>query len=732
MIKKCSLIASAVVCMAVAVSAQTQPCGTDEHHQHLLKTYPKIADYEQQFNEQLGRGLAAKTTGSAIDTTYFDVPIVVHIVHDYGAENLSDNEIYDAAANWALAFVKKNSDTAAVIEPFKKYIGDARMRLHLATIDPDGNPTKGVIRHHSYLTNLGDDRAKFESWPNNRYINIWFVNSFGTSGAAAYAYYPSAGAGIPYYDGVISLASYIDRSKTIPHELGHVLNLQHVWGNNNNAAVACGDDQVHDTPPTKGHTPGCVLSTIYDTTCATGYARTYLSASGLVDSLVDYPDTTNAQNIMDYSYCSNMFSAGQCVRMREALTSSVAGRNNLITEANLAATGALAPTPDLPPVAEFILNKAIGAGTITDARSYFLTFNSIGEFSFRNASWNDTISSVLWQFSNGAAQPVSTNTGTVTNRFSVPGWVTTTLTATSNAGSNTIVNTRSVYAADTTVAGGLGYSQKFSSIGDIPNWPMMNYYNNRFQWEFYNGAGMGDNSCIRYKSFDSTNKRTGIARGDFDDIYTPAFNLNGVTGDVFVNFYTSGALVSGSSSTSRDSLQVDVSTNGGAIWTKIAGYRGTDLANNGAQSGNFIHGASSSWKSRSVSVPAVYRNSQTFFRLRFRPGNIGNNLYLDNFGISNLPAHLEEMMVKGANAFSVYPNPSSEGSTLVFNSTTDGIVKYSVRDVAGRVVYEAETEVFSNNINRTFIPRSAVPCAGLYFVTLTSGSINTTEKMLVY
>lgn len=736
MYNKFNFLVIAMICLAGTVFGQeVQPCGTDEHHHRMLKLYPQLAEYERQFNEQVNGQIAAKTTGAPVDTAYYDVPIVVHIVHDYGSEYLKDDDIYDAVANWSLAFVKKNLDTSAVIAPFKPYIGNARIRLHLATIDPNGNPTKGVVRHHSYLTTTADDQAKFESWPNNKYINIWFINSFGSSGAAAYAYYPSSGATMPHYDGVISLASYLNTSKTIPHELGHVLNLAHVWGNNNNAAVACGNDGVDDTPPTKGHTPGCNIAAIYDTTCSMGYMKTYTSITGLMDSTVNYPDTNNSQNIMDYTYCANMFSIGQCVRMRNALTSSVAGRNNLISSDNVAATGALAPMPDLPPVADYTMNRATGPGSFSDAKGYFLTFNNAGSFSFRNASWNDTISSVHWEFSNGATVPTSTSTASINNKFSVPGWVTVKLTAVSNAGSNTIVNPQAVYAADTTVVGGMGYSQTFATEGDILNWPMFNYFDNQFKWEFYNGAGKGDNSCIRFRSFDTTLRRTGRATGDYDDIYTPAFNLNGVTEPVFFNFFSAGASTSsGVSGSSRvlDSMQVDVSITGGASWVKLTGFRGTDLANNGNLGTNFIPSTSSTWKARSVAVPATYRTGQTFFRLRYRAGSGGNNLYVDNMSISNLPSELQEVAAASTSGFTVYPNPSADGSYLLFNTGNDASVRYIVRDITGKVVLDVAKDMAPNVSNKEFIARSAMPSAGMYFVTLTTGGSSVTQKMVIY
>ena len=738
MFNKLILFVAVIIGMAGTSYAQ-KPCATDDVYKRLLQQYPQLADFEEQFNAQLREAVANRTT-SVTDTTIYDIPLVVHVVHDYGAENVTDDVIYTAAAYWAVVYMKQNADTTDVIPPFVKWVGNPRMRLHLATIDPNGNPTKGVVRFKSYLTIAADDQAKYEQWPSNKYVNIWLISTFGAAyaGAAAYAYTPSLATFQPYYDGVICLSSYTNQDKTIPHELGHVMNLSHPWGNTNNPGVACGDDQVDDTPPTKGHSPtGCTLGSLYDTACTTGYLKHYTAAGG-GDSLVNYPDTTNAQNIMDYTYCQRMFTIGQVVRMRTALLSATAGRNNLFTPSNLAATGALAPMPDLPPVADFIVNRASSTSLITDSRSYFLTFNNTALFSFKNWSWNDTVSSVLWTFSNGASTPTSTNmTTNVTNQFSVPGWVTVSLQATSNAGSNTITNTHTVYAADTVVAGGIGYSQNFSTASSVDNWPMFNYYNNRFQWQYYSGAGYDDGSCVRYRSFDTTNKTTGNAVGDHDDFYTPAFDLSSAPTNTFLNFYTAGASVSSSSlgygvTAKGDSIEVDVSITGGQRWTRIGSFSGNNLSNNGVMATEFVPTSPGQWKARSITIPATYYTNNTFFRFRYWPGNTGNNMYLDNVSIWPWAAGVQEVLNASSDLFNIFPNPSTNGFNLVFKTGNDGSVNYCIKDLTGKLVYEHKADLVANSTQQEIILRSATPAAGMYFITVTIDGVSRTQKLVVY
>ncbi len=731
------LLGIAATVVSCATTFAQKPCNTDTRYSDLVKRHPELEVLQQQIETQVSGqfeqldGVRNRITAlSPNDTTIFDVPIVVHIVHDYSTENLPDTVILQAFANWSDVYMLRNTDSSDVIAPFKRWIGHPRIRLHLATKDPNGNPTKGITRHMSYLTTNADDGAKFDVWPNNKYINIWFIRTFGSSasGAAAYAYLPSMAAFQPEYDGIISLAEYVNIDKTIPHELGHVLNLNHVWGRTNNPDVACGDDNIWDTPPTKGHNPsGCTAAALYDVTCSGGYTHRFTSITG-ADSIVDYPDTNNSQNIMDYTYCARMFTMGQAYAMRSALNSGTAGRNNLITAANLNATGALAPYPDLAPTADYIVDRGVGSVFATDARTYFLTFNHQDSFNFRNASWNDTVSRVDWLFSNGATHPTASSMNRVLNHFSQPGWVTVTQIATSNAGVDTLVDTHAVYAADTTAISPFGYVQEFDSAS-CGNWPMFNFYKNNFYWQLYSGASYsGDGKCLRYRSKDNTSRSVGSAVGDHDDIYTPAFNLNGISGGLYLNFRSIAGTTSGGSV--GDSMEIDISTNGGARWTKIGGVSGTNLANGPRMAAEFVPTASSIWKAHSISVPASYRTNQTFFRLRYWPGDYGNNCYLDKFTIGAVPEEVTDEIVR-SNDIKVYPNPTENGCNVVFGASADATVIVTVKDVTGRQVYSTSTLGQASQYTEIHIEKEVFGAPGMYFVTVTSNGFSATEKLMV-
>jgi len=709
---------SAVVNVNAQDYSQKQTCSSDAMYWQQMKERPEIAQIEQALEREIQEklkniDLKAQAKGTA---TVYDVPVVVHIIHDYGTENVGDDAIYTAVKHWTETYMKENADTSDVIPQFKPLIGNAQIKFHLATKDPNGNPTKGVTRHWSYKSTSAGDDAKLDDWPRANYINIWFVKSFpATSGAAAYAYLPSTAQGIPYYDGVISLASYMDTDNTIPHEIGHCLNLQHTWGNTNDPEVACGDDGVSDTPPTKGHMPqGCTATALYDTVCNNG-------------------QYVNSQNVMDYTYCSKMFTIGQVNRMRAALTSGTAQRSSLYSASNLTATGALDPVPDMKPTPEFSVEKGSKAGIPPSERSFFLCANdNTTKFVFKNQSWNDTVTNVEWTFGNGALTTSSASTTTVTNQFTQPGWVSVTIAATgNNSGMASVTRDSVVYAADNNAVQGLGYHNEFDA-GTMNGWPMFNYYGNTFKWSWVTGTGYNDQSCFKYRAFDDRPDpvgASGSASGDYDDIYSPALDLSTVaTGDLNLNFWTSGAFASGNSA--KDSMEIFASNTCGTFWTKIGVIKGAALLNKGKKTTEYTPTAAADWSPQTINIPTANRTNKTFFRFRYRPYSNGNTLYFDNFGISQFPTEVNEAMAQ-PNAVAVYPNPSKGDCKLVFTAGNDGKVVYDIKDITGKVIYRAEAVYAPNTPAQQDIAAGTFPVSGLYFVTVTIANKTVTQKLVI-
>ncbi len=441
-----------------------------------------------------------------------------------------------------------------------------------------------------------EEQAKLDQWPPTSYANIWFEYVIGEAAATpgsiivAYTVLPPNAAAVPVSDGIISNYSFINDGGvpspsntgggSIDHEMGHYFYLYHTFGTTNsvhtNSTGNCtDDDNVDDTPPTEGNLGGCNLA---DTICSMNYYKLYTNSVG-GDSLVNYPDTSNEQNIMNYADCKNMFTKGQVERMRGTLNSSVAGRNNLWDTTNLQTVGIwdanynVIPKPDLKPIPEFMVTPIGGSTTqanYMDRVSYYVGAGQ--SVAFHNNTWRDTLTSLTWTFSNGASTPsfvANTSvqfTNAFSNAFSTPGWVSITMAATGNSsGTNTVTWPNAMYIASATGTPAASLYQDFSPAKSA-TWPSFNYYNNTFKWQAAS-VGNGDNYSMeyagydyRYDPFSGQFPYTGTPQGDFDDLFTEMINLTGYTaGLCSFTFDYSSASRSSSSLDITDEMDIDYS-----------------------------------------------------------------------------------------------------------------------------------------------------------------------------
>lgn len=306
-------------------------CFFDEMQQEWLTKNAQYLSEIESANEQLERLTRdfSESDFANRDADYI-IPVVFHIIHTDGAENISDEQIHDAIRIMTEDFTLSNTDISVVIPEFESIVADVGVEFRLAKIDPDGDCTNGIVRVFSSATHEGGENLKNVSptWPRANYMNIWVAANL-SGGAAGYTYTPGSVDGFwgAAADGIVINHSYVGsigtgsptRSRALTHEVGHWINLRHPWGGSNEPSIASNcetDDNVSDTPNTVGWTQ-----------CNLGG-----QSCGSLD---------NVQNFMEYSYCSRMFTQGQRTRMLAALNSNTASRNNLHSNSNLIQTGVL-------------------------------------------------------------------------------------------------------------------------------------------------------------------------------------------------------------------------------------------------------------------------------------------------------------------------------------------------------------------------------------------------------
>ena len=252
------------------------------------------------------------------------IPVVVHVLYNTAAENVSDAQVQAQIDVLNKDFAKTNADASLIPAAFAGAAASTNIQFVLAKRDPNGKATNGIIhkstRVKSWSTNdavKNSKRGGDDAWDASKYLNIWVCNL--GQGLLGYAQFPGGAAST---DGVVVLYSSLpggsaapyDKGRTATHEVGHWLNLRHIWGD-----ASCGNDLVSDTPTQQTSNYGC--PSFPKVTCSNG------------------PDGDMFMNYMDYTddACMYMFSNGQSARMN-ALFASGGARASLLTS-----NGATAP-----------------------------------------------------------------------------------------------------------------------------------------------------------------------------------------------------------------------------------------------------------------------------------------------------------------------------------------------------------------------------------------------------
>jgi hypothetical protein len=239
------------------------------------------------------------------------IPVVVHVVWNTAAQNISDAQIASQIDVLNRDFRRTNPDVSGTPAVFLPLTADSRIEFFLANIDPHGAPTNGITRRQTTVASFGSNDAVksqatggTDAWATDSYLNLWVCQLGG--GLLGYAQFPG---GPPATDGVVVLQSAFGTvgtaappfhlGRTATHEIGHWLNLNHIWGDDGTGCS--GTDNVADTPNQGGANVG--TPTFPHVSCSNG-------PNG--DMFMNYMDYVDDDAMM-------MFSAGQVARMQATL-----------------------------------------------------------------------------------------------------------------------------------------------------------------------------------------------------------------------------------------------------------------------------------------------------------------------------------------------------------------------------------------------------------------------------
>lgn len=299
--KKIYVIALSLL-MGISAGLQAQrQCGTMEHLHDVMQQNPLI---EQKMHEIEEHTRQFETAGSS-ERVVINIPVVFHIVYRNSTQNISDAQIQSQLDVLNNDFRKLNADASLIPSTFTGVAADMEFNFCMAQRTPSGAAFNGINRVASTrTTSFGtNDAVKSASsggtpgWDPNQYLNVW-VCEIGNS-ILGYATFP--GTATSTTDGVVIDFRYFgttgtatapfNKGRTATHEVGHWLNLRHIWGD-----ATCGSDFVNDTPTHNTANYGCPSFPHYST-----------CSGAPIEMTMNYMDYTD-------DACMYMFSAGQKAR----------------------------------------------------------------------------------------------------------------------------------------------------------------------------------------------------------------------------------------------------------------------------------------------------------------------------------------------------------------------------------------------------------------------------------
>src|SRR5690554_340111 len=694
-------ILSILVMFAYYVNAQDsiKKCGAHIEEAKLWKENPELEAAYMQLQQ---KSTTNATYNKKSNQTYV-IPIVFHVIHEYGVENISDEQIYRQVEILNEDFRKLNADTADIVTEFKEIATDANIEFRLATVDPFGQCTNGITRHYSSETMIGDDFSKFSQWPRGRYLNVWTVKSM-EGGVAGYAFFPSSVEGMNRFrDGIIIRHNYIGdigtsstyNSRALTHEIGHYLGLSHTWGPTNNPGLpgnCAADDGIKDTPNTMGWT-SCDLA---GKTC---------------DTLLD-----NVQNFMEYSYCSNMYTKGQVDYMHNILELNVSQRSSLWSEQNLLQS--IPESGKCDPIADFSSN-------------YTVTY--VGEdVKFKNASWrlSGNNAAYTWTFEDGSVSTSNDENPIVS--FTSPGWKTVSLTVEDEGRSNTVTENNYIFISPNWSP--FSGNVKFDFNDNPDYWIIENPQKNTYQWEVRSDAGKKGSGGIFLNNTNPTadpvlfspeyffDDRRGGVKSAF---ISQAIDLSYMS-NLSVSFEWACATDGTVPEEIVEKLVVYTSTNCGKTWSPRKTISGTDLVNNGSGWNSFYPNNGTHWSKESFNITGSNFN-HVMLKFEYIGSDKSNNIAIDNINIDGI---LSIDPLSKENNINVYPNPSdhSFGWDINYDPMEWGGSEFQLTDVSGRIITSGKLPLNQSKWN---IQPSSTSSKGIYFLKITNGDKALQDRLIL-
>ncbi|RYD92086.1 MAG: zinc metalloprotease, partial [Sphingobacteriales bacterium] len=462
---KKTLLLGGILALGIAAGAQQQRrCASHQHFQQQLARNPQMVQNQEaieRFTQELASRPQAPQTQRG--TPVYNIPVVVHVLWNTSTQNISDAQILSQLTVLNNDFQLNNSDTGLVPAAFKSLVADCKVSFCLAQRDPSGNATTGILRKQTTKTafDADSDAAKSNStggdaaWDATKYLNLWVVpdiTSGGQSGILGYAQFPGGPAatdgvviGYKYFGTTGTAVAPFNKGRTATHEVGHWLNLRHIWGDESACAA---DDLVTDTPKQGAENYGCPSFPKVDA-CSSGNGVMFMN-------YMDYVDDA----------CMMMFTLGQKTRMYGVLQSGGA-RASLASSLGCQppATGSCTAPAALSASSITSSSATVSWGAVSGAVSYTVQYKASSSGTWITAASATTATSVALSGLSASTTynfQVSTNCSSSSSAFTASSFTTSAVAS----GCGTAYEPNESLAAAASVATGTALSAAITTTTD--------------------------------------------------------------------------------------------------------------------------------------------------------------------------------------------------------------------------------------------------------------------------
>lgn len=689
-------------------------------------------DFEKQVRLQI-KMMKQQKTDTLIDSMHI-IPMVFHIIHKGGAENISNDQVRDAVMLINIDYNKQNADTADTYSIFKPRAANCRIQFRLAKIDPNENCTDGIEHIYDPETNYAYFAIMSRyAWSPKRYMNIYSVASIYPAGMSlpegafigGMSPFPPSNpltaaltGGDTLADGILIRHDCIGSigtatnmggmpinsiNRSFTHETGHYLNLYHTF--NSILGMGCydiaggyGGDEVADTPPVTAATQNTGPS------CFTPGSR-----NTCTNDSPDLPDMI--ENYMDYQwgFCTNIFTLGQLDRINAIMVSD---RRYLCSKENLLATGVLDTNQVIcKPKADFNANtKTVCAG---------------GSITFLDRSYRGPVDSLVWTFEGGT--PAISYERYPVISYANPGVYNVTLKVINTAGDDTLVKTDFIRVLNNSAGSDAPVIEGFESGFDA-NWFINNDSGN--PWEVSDSGAFSGTKSMVIRNY------AGNPSGSTDEIVTKSFNLTTLptTFMAYIKFKLSysGRYIPGTfitpADTAYDVLRIYASHDCGATWQRVYYKSGVALATTAPVQTSFKPAAQSEWRTESANINLFRTHDNVKFKFEFY-SNGGNNLFIDDLNITLANDGMDDDGRADLN-LNIYPVPVIATTDISFTLLQRSTVSVKVFDIFGREMADVFDGILPEGDQIVTIDRTVFGKPGIYFVRISIDHMILVKKVV--